>query len=142
VKAICCIRATGDAEEWIAQQITEAFPWNEVPSATTIKSTVLPSRGGYEPRGSVTSLLPHLAVAELLRGAIDRVDPSRVPGSRRRVERGASAPDAAILCALLQRNQNARSLNKDAPCLAQFKPIGHIMSHALLGGLHHQYVQI
>ena len=33
-----------------------------------------------------------------------------------------------------------RSLNKDAPILRPIQRIGRIVSHALVGGLHHQYV--
>jgi len=35
-----------------------------------------------------------------------------------------------------------RSLDKDAPLSRPVQRIGRIMSHALLGGLHHQYVRI
>ena len=34
-----------------------------------------------------------------------------------------------------------RSLAKDAPSSRPVQRIGHIMSHALLGGLHHHYVR-
>ena len=35
-----------------------------------------------------------------------------------------------------------RSLNKDAPRSRSVQQTGHIQSHSLLGGLHHQYVRI
>jgi transposase InsO family protein len=35
-----------------------------------------------------------------------------------------------------------RSLNKDAPVSRPVQRIGRIMSQALVGGLHHQYVRI
>ena len=35
-----------------------------------------------------------------------------------------------------------RSLNKDAPLSRPVQPIGRIVSHALVGGLHHRYVRI
>jgi hypothetical protein len=35
-----------------------------------------------------------------------------------------------------------RSLDKDAPRLRPVQRIGHITSHALLGGLHHHYVRV
>ena len=35
-----------------------------------------------------------------------------------------------------------RSLNKDAPVSRPIQWIGRIVSHALVGGLHHQYVRI
>ena len=35
-----------------------------------------------------------------------------------------------------------RSLTKDTPVSRPVQRIGHIISHALLGGLHHQYVRM
>jgi transposase InsO family protein len=35
-----------------------------------------------------------------------------------------------------------RSLDKDAPISRSVQRIGNITSHALLGGLHHQYVRV
>jgi hypothetical protein len=35
-----------------------------------------------------------------------------------------------------------RSLGKDAPCFRLVHRVGNIASHAILGGLHHHYVQI
>ena len=35
-----------------------------------------------------------------------------------------------------------RSLNKDAPVSRPVQRIGSINSHAILGGLHHQYVRV
>jgi hypothetical protein len=43
--------------EWIAQQLTEAFPWNEAPRYL-IRDPVLRSRVDYEPWASATSPLP------------------------------------------------------------------------------------
>ena len=48
-----------------------------------------------------------LALAEWICRTADRVDSARVRGPFRRLGRGASAPDSAILRALLQRHQNA-----------------------------------
>jgi hypothetical protein len=46
--------------EWIARQITEAFPWNEVPRylIREIGSTALPSCADCEPWASVTGPSP------------------------------------------------------------------------------------
>jgi transposase InsO family protein len=35
-----------------------------------------------------------------------------------------------------------RSLDKDAPVSRSIQRVGRIVSHALVGGLHHQYVRI
>jgi hypothetical protein len=48
-----------------------------------------------------------LALAEWLCRTADRIDPARVCGPFRRLGRGASAPNPASLCSLLQRHQNA-----------------------------------
>src|SRR5450759_970337 len=48
-----------------------------------------------------------LALAEWLCRTADRIDPTRVCGPFRRLRGGASAPDPASLCWLLQRHQNA-----------------------------------
>jgi len=45
-----------------------------------------------------------LALAEWLCRTADRVDPARVRGSFYRLRRGASPPDPANLCRLLQRH--------------------------------------
>jgi hypothetical protein len=45
--------------EWIARQVTEAFPWRRATcSAIGIGPTVLPSPPDYEPWASATSPLP------------------------------------------------------------------------------------
>src|SRR5664280_481134 len=70
--------------EWIARQLTEAFPWN--------------SRHGHPGQ----TYGPRLALAEWLCRTADRIDAARVCGSFRRLGRGAFAPDPASLCWLLQ----------------------------------------
>src|SRR5436853_7936099 len=50
---------THPTAEWVARQITEAFPWNEAPRyLIVIGTTALPSCTGYGPLASVTSLSP------------------------------------------------------------------------------------
>jgi hypothetical protein len=49
------------------------------------------------------------------------------------------ALDPANLCNKIRTH---RSLDKDAPISRPVQRIGNITSHALLGGLHHQYVRI
>ena len=57
------INATANpTAEWIARQITQAFPWDKTPRYLVREigtgSTVPPSRVDYEPWASVTSPLP------------------------------------------------------------------------------------
>jgi len=51
---------TNPTAEWIARQLTEAFPWNDAPSTSFeigIASMALLSHGGCVPWASATSLL-------------------------------------------------------------------------------------
>jgi hypothetical protein len=94
--------------EWIARQITEAFPWDEAPDyiirdrdesygqAVTKRSC----GDGYSrspDRRTVT-------LAERACGEIDRLDPPGMPRSHRRLRRGPPAPDPCSLRPLLQRS--------------------------------------
>jgi hypothetical protein len=62
---------TNPTAEWIARQITEAFPWNEAPRYII--------RDRDRIYGAVVSR--RLRAAEWLCRTADRVDPPRVPGS-------------------------------------------------------------
>jgi type II secretory pathway pseudopilin PulG len=97
--------------EWVARQITEAFPWEEVPGymirdRDRIYGRIVTRRlraMGHSGQANCTSL----ALAEWICRTADRLDPPRVPGSYRGFRRGPSAQNLAILRALLQRRQNA-----------------------------------
>jgi hypothetical protein len=97
---------TNPTADWIARQITEAFPWDAAPKylirdRDRIYGAVVPRRlraMGHPGQAYRTSL----TLAEWLCRAADRVDPPRVPGPYHRFWGGASAPDLAILCLLLQ----------------------------------------
>jgi hypothetical protein len=94
--------------EWIARQLTEAFPWDEPPSylirdRDCIYGTIVTSRilaMGIRDK-------PIAPAAPWQNGFADRLDPARVLGPFYRLGRGASAPDLVSLCWLLQRSQNA-----------------------------------
>ena len=132
--------------DWIARQITEAFPWNEAPRY------LIRDRDGVF-GAAVTRRLRAMGIrdkpiapaspwqntfAERLIGSIRRecVDHLIVFGERhlRRILR----------CYAHYYNEvrTHRSLNKDAPTSRAVQRIGDIKSHALLGGLHHHYVRI
>src|ERR1039457_3267665 len=78
---------TNPTAEWIARQLTEAFPWNEAPPYLI--------RDRVRIYGAV--------VTRRLRamGIRDKPTAARVCGSFHRLGRGASAPDPARLCSLL-----------------------------------------
>src|SRR4029079_12427495 len=74
--------------------------------AIWIGSTAPASRAEYPPWASGTSLLHQPRLAEWLCRTADRIDAARVRGPFRRLGRGASAPNPASLCPLLQQYQN------------------------------------
>src|SRR5215468_11409456 len=97
--------------EWVARQVTEAFPWDGAPGY------MIPRPRSYLWRHRHSSIACHghsgqayrtgFILAERLCRTADRVDPPRVLGSYRRFRRGPSTPNPAMLCPLLQRCQNA-----------------------------------
>ncbi len=132
--------------EWIARQITEAFPWNEAPrylirDRDAIYGAVVRRRlraMGIRDKPISAASPWQNCFAERLIGSIRRecVDHIIVFGEQhlRRILRCYARyyNEARTHC----------SLNKDAPVSRPIQPIGHIISHALVGGLHQQYVRI
>ncbi len=132
--------------EWIARQITEAFPWNEAPrylirDRDAIYGIVvrrrLRSMGIRDKPISAGSPWQN-CFAERLIGSIRRecVDHLVVFGEQhlRRALRSYAR--------YYNEARTHRSLNKDAPVSRLIQPIGRIVSHTLVGGLHHQYARI
>ena len=131
--------------EWIARQITEAFPWDEVPKYLLWDRDCIYGN-------SVTRRLRAMGIrdkpiapaspwqngfAERLIGSIRRacVDHFIVLGE---------AHLRQILCAYAHYYNDIRthrSLGKDAPVSRPVQRAGIINSHAILGGLHHHYVR-
>jgi hypothetical protein len=101
---------TNPTAEWIARQITEAFPWDDAPQylirdRDRIYGTIVTRRlRAMGIRDKPTA--PASPLAEWLCRAADRINPARVCGPFRRLGRGTSAPNPASLCSLLQRHQN------------------------------------
>ncbi len=97
---------TNPTAEWIARQITEAFPWDGAPrymirDRDRIYGAVVTrlSRGhGHSGQTDCTGL----ALAEWLCRTADRIDPARVFGPHHCLGRGTSAPESNFLCRLLQ----------------------------------------
>jgi hypothetical protein len=94
---------THPTAEWIAQQLIEAFPWNEAP-----RYLIRDRDGIYS--AAVTRRLramgirdkpTRLAVAEWVRGETDRHDPTGMPRPHDRIWGGASASDPWQVCRLL-----------------------------------------
>ncbi len=132
--------------EWIAHQITEAFPWNEAPrylirdrdqvygAAATRRLRTMGIRDKPIAPGSPWQN----GFAERLIGSIRRecVDHIVVLGEThlRRVLKSYAR--------YYNQVRTHRSLDKDAPLSRPVQRTGSIMSHTLLGGLHHLYVRV
>ena len=137
---------TNPTEEWIARQITEAFPWNEAPrymirDRDRIYGAVVTRRlraMGIRDKPIAPASPWQNSFAERLIGSIRRecVDHLVVLGE---------AHQRRILQAYVRYYNNIRtqrSLNKDAPVSRPVQRTGIISSYAILGGLHHHYVRV
>ena len=132
--------------EWIARQITEAFPWNEAPrylirDRDRIYGAVVTRRlraMGTRDKPTAPASPWQNGFAERLIGSIRRecVDHIVVLGEThlRRILRTYARYYNDI--------RTHWSLNKDAPVSCPVQRTGNIKSHALLGGLHHHYVRV
>ncbi len=132
--------------EWIARQLTEAFPWNEAPhylirDQDHIYDTVVTRRlrtMGIRDKPIAPASPWQNGFAERLIGSIRRecLDHFVVLGEvhLRRILRAYARYYNAI--------RTHRSLNKDAPASRPVQRTGNINSHAILGGLHHHYVRV
>jgi transposase InsO family protein len=137
---------TNPTAEWLARQITEAFPWNEGPrylirdrdhaygAAVTRRLRAMGIRDKPIAPGSPWQN----GFAERLIGSIRRECTDQViavgEGHLRRILR-SYAP-------YYNQSRTHRSLNKDAPIHRLTESVGTIVSRPILGGLHHQYSRI
>jgi transposase InsO family protein len=132
--------------DWIARQITEAFPWNEAPrylirdrdrvygAAVTRRLRAMGIRDKPIAPGSPWQN----GFAERLIGSIRRecIDHLVVLGEAhlRRI--------LTKYAAYYNELRTHRSLNKDAPIHRAIQYVGDIVSAPVLGGLHHHYCRI
>ncbi|MGY3609137.1 MULTISPECIES: integrase core domain-containing protein [unclassified Bradyrhizobium] len=131
--------------EWVARQITEAFPWDEAPrylirDHDRIYGSVVTRRMramGIRDRPTAPASPWQNGVAERLIGSIRRecLDHILVFGEThlRRILRSYARYYNDI--------RPHRSLDKDAPVARPVQRTGSIKSHAILGGLHHHYTR-
>ena len=136
---------TNPTADWIARQLTEAFPWNEAPGYVIrdrdrIYGAVVTRRlraMGIRDKPIAPASPWQNGFAERLIGSIRRdcLDHFIVFGEAhlRRILRTYAAYYNDI--------RTHRSLDKDAPAHRPVQRSGNIKSHALLGGLHHHYVR-
>ncbi len=131
--------------EWVARQITEAFPWDEAPrylirDLDRIYGSVVMRRMrsmGIRDRPTAPASPWQNGVAERLIGSIRRecLDPIIVFGETHL--RGIVRSYARYYNDI----RTHRSLDKDAPVARPIQRTGSIKSHAILGGLHHHYAR-
>ena len=137
---------TSPTAEWIARQLTEAFPWNEAPpylirDRDCIYGAVVKSRlraMGTRDKPTAPASPWQNGFAERLIGSIRRecVDHFIVLGETHL---------RRILRAYARYYNNIRthwSLDKDAPVSRPVQRTGIISSRPVLGGLHHHYVRV
>src|ERR1700694_2331895 len=132
--------------EWVARQITEAFPWDEAPhylirDRDRIYGSVVMRRlraMGIRDRPITPASPWQNGFAERLIGSIRRecVDHIIVLGELhlRRVLKFYADHHNSV--------STHRSLNKDAPVSRPVQRTGVISSRAILGGLHHRYARV
>ena len=132
--------------EWVARQITEAFPWDGAPrymirDRDRIYGTVVTRRlraMGIRDKPIAPASPWQNSFVERLIGSIRRecLDHLIVLGEahlRRILKNYADYYNGM---------RTHRSLNKDAPVSRPVRRSGFISSDALLGGLHHRYVRV
>src|SRR5450756_348597 len=136
---------TNPTAEWVARQITEAFPWDGAPrymirDRDRIYGAVVTRRlraMGIRDKPTEPASPWQNGFAERLIGSIRRecVDHIIVLGEMhlRRVLKSYADYYNCV--------RTHRSLNKDAPVTRQIQRIGSIKSHAIFGGLHHHYAR-
>ena len=137
---------TNPSAEWIARQITEAFPWDDAPKylirdRDQIYGAVVTRRlraMGIRDKPTAPASPWQNGFAERLIGSIRRecLDHIIVLGEAhlRRILKSYAE--------YYNRFRTHRSLDKDAPVSRPVQRTGVICSRAILGGLHHQYARV
>ena len=146
--------------EWIAQQITEAFPWDGAPRYLirdrdavygSFVRRRLRAMGIRDKPISAGSPWQNCFAERLIAGSPwQNCFAERLVGSIRRecVDHVVALGEQHLRRVLrsyahyYNETRTHRYLNKDAPITRPIQRTGRIASCALLGGLHHQYVRI
>jgi transposase InsO family protein len=137
---------TNPTAEWVARQVTEAFPWNDAPrymirDRDRIYGAVLTRRlraMGIRDKPTAPASPWQNGVAERLIGSVRRecLDHIIVLGEAhlRRTLRSYACYYNGI--------RTHQSLNKDVPISRPVQRTGVVNSRAILGGLHHHYARV
>jgi transposase InsO family protein len=132
--------------DWVARQLTEAFPWDEAPrhlirDRDRISGSVVTRRlraMSIRDKPTAPASPWQNGFAERLIGSIRRecLDHVIVLGEAhlRRILRSYARYYNDI--------RTHRSLDEDAPFSRPVQRIGSLKSHVILGGLHHHYVRV
>jgi transposase InsO family protein len=132
--------------EWVARQITEAFPWDEAPhylirDRDQIYGSVVTRRlraMGIRDKPTAPASLWQNGFAERLIGSIRRECLDHVviwdETHLRRILK--------FYAGYYNEIRTHRSLDKDTPVSRRVQRTGIIVSHPILGGLHHHYVRV
>jgi transposase InsO family protein len=132
--------------DWIARQITEAFPWNEAPRyLIRDRDRVYGAAVMHRLRAMGIRDKPIAPRSPWQNGFAERL----IGSIRRECVDHVVALGEAHLRRILQAYaryyndlRTHRSLDKDALHSRPVQRIGRITSHALVGGLHHHYCRI
>src|SRR5712672_2482811 len=137
---------TNPTAEWVAQQITEAFPWDGAPrymirDRDRIYGTVVTRRlramgirdKPIAPASPWQNGFAERIIGSIRRERLDHVIVSSEANLRRILKSYADYYNSV---------RTHRSLHKDAPISRSTHQAGMIRSHPVLGGLHHHYVRI
>jgi len=137
---------TNPTAEWIARQLTEAFPWNEAPrylirDRDPLYGTIVTRRlraMGIRDKPTAPASPWQNGFVERLIGSIRRecLDHLVILSEThlRRILKTYACYYNDI--------RTHRSLDKDAPVYRSMQRIGIISSRPILGGLHHHYVRV
>ena len=134
-------QVTESAAEWVARQITEAFPWNESPryvirDRDRIYGTVVTRRlraMGIRDKPIAPSSLAERLIGSIRRECLDHIIVFGEAHLRRILKSYADYYNSV---------RTHRSLHKDAPISRPIHQTGVIRSQPILGGLHHHYVRV
>ena len=137
--------ATNPRSEWVARQITEAFPWNEAPrymirdrdriygAAVTRRLLAMGIRDKpIAPASPRQNGFAERLIGSIRRGCLDHI-----------IVLGQAHLRRILKSYALYYNETRThlALSKDAPVSRPVQRVGVIRSRAILGGLHHHYTR-
>jgi transposase InsO family protein len=132
--------------EWVARQMTEAFPWDTAPKCLVrdrdaVYGHVVRRRLralGIRDRPTAPRSPWQNAYVERLIGSIRRESTDQGDCARR----DASSSDRDDVCQLLQRGSPAPVASERCSISRPIECFGRIIAEPMVGGLHHRYTRI